>query len=81
MVAGRKAWGDGGRRPPVYPRPIWLQQVLPQDLHQVFIQAGVFRHWRHSQGVLVGHPRASLLRHAYPGFTTTGSTSSNLNRM
>lgn len=63
-VAGRKAGGDGGGRPSVSSWPLWLQQVLPQDLHQVFIQARVFGHGRHCQGVLVGHPHACLLGHA-----------------
>lgn len=52
------------------PRPLWLQQVLPQDLHQVFVKARVFGHGGHCQGVLVGHPHACLLGHACPpGFT------------
>lgn len=46
-IAGRKAGGDGGGRPPVSSWPLRLQQVLPQDLHQVFIQAGVFGHGGH----------------------------------
>lgn len=69
-VAWRKAGGDGGGRPAVSSWPFWLQQVLPQDLHQVFIQAGVFGHGGHCQGVLVGHPHACLLGHACPGFTS-----------
>lgn len=63
-VAGRKAGGDGRGRPPVSSWPLWLQQVLPKDLHQVFVQARVFGHGRHCQGVLVGHPHACLLGHA-----------------
>lgn len=80
-VARGKAWGDGGGRSPMSSWPLWLQQVLPQDLHQVFIQAGVFGHGGHCQGVLVGHPHACLLGHACPGFTTTTtSTSQEINR-
>lgn len=65
-VAGGEAGGDGGGGPPVSPRPLRLQQVLPQDLHQVFVQARVFGHGGHCQGVLVGHPHACLLGHAGP---------------
>lgn len=65
-IAGRKAGGDGRGRPPVSSWPLRLQQVLPQDLHQVFIQARVFGHGGHCQGVLVGHPHACLLGHACP---------------
>lgn len=65
-VAGRQAGGDGGGGPPVSSWPLRLQQVLPQDLHQVFIQAGMFGHGGHCQGVLVGHPHACLLGHACP---------------
>lgn len=78
-VAWRKAGGDGGGRPPVSPLPLRLQQVLPQDLHQVFIQARVFGHGGHCQGVLVGHPHACLLGHACPGFTSTSSSTSQAN--
>lgn len=78
-VARRKAGGDGGGRSPVSSRPLRLQQVLTQDLHQVFVQAGVFRHGGHCQGVLVGHPHACLLGHAYPGFTTKSTTTSQMN--
>lgn len=65
-ITGRKAGGDGGGGPPVSPRPLRLQQVLPQDLHQVFVEAGVLGHGGHCQGVLVGHPHACLLGHAWP---------------
>lgn len=65
-ITGRKAGGDGGGGPPVSPRPLRLQQVLPQDLHQVFVEAGVLRHGGHCQSVLVGHPHACLLGHAWP---------------
>lgn len=47
-------------------RPLRLQQVLPQDLDQVFVKTRVFGHGGHCQGVLVGHPHACLLGHAWP---------------
>lgn len=78
-VAWGKARGDGGRRPSMSSWSLRLQQVLPQDLHQVFIQAGVFGHGGHCQGVLVGHPHACLLGHACPGFTATTTSTSQVN--
>lgn len=79
-VAGRQARGDGGRGPPMSTWPFGLKQVLSQDLHQVLVQARVLGHGGHSQGVLVGHPHASLLCHAYPGVTTATSSSSSSQR-
>lgn len=76
-VAGREAGGDGRGRPPVSSWPLWVQQILPQDLYQVFIQAGVFGHGGHCQGVLVGHRHACLLGHACPGLTTTSTNQKN----
>lgn len=75
-VAGGEAGGDGGGRAPVSPRPLRLQQVLPQDLHQVFVQARVFGHGGHRQGVLLGHPHACLLGHA-PALSFTNTTTSS----
>lgn len=55
-VAGWQPGRDGCGWAAVPARALLLQKVLPQDLHQVLVQAHMLGHGRHSQGVLLCHP-------------------------
>ncbi len=67
---GGVPWRQPGRnrrgRAEVPSGSLLLQEVLPQDLHQVLIQPDVLGHGRHSQRVLVAHGRLLGHPHASP---------------
>lgn len=65
-VPWRQPGRNGGGRAAVPPGSLLLQEVLPQDLHQVLVQPDVLGHGRHCQRVLVAHGRLLGHPHASP---------------
>lgn len=65
-VPWRQPGRNGRRRAAVPSGSLLLQEVLPQDLHQVLVQPDVLGHGRHCQRVLVAHGRLLGHPHASP---------------